>query len=159
MAVDFFPEMFDFVFVSIYVRIGRNFQNEVSGEISVLADVVASQLNSLNWRLNGSWKENMHRSKLIEWCYYCIYVRPQCEPCTFFLFQSNPAHWLMKKLRAPMGSTVHNFCSTGYFKWLFLGTPFSSGNDNFWKLRELPVLQPKCNLINSTLLGTSLSSY
>ena len=48
MAVDFFPEMFDFVFVSIYVRIGRNFQNEVSGEISVLADIVASQLNSLN---------------------------------------------------------------------------------------------------------------
>ena len=66
MAVDFFPEMFDFVFLSIYVRIGRNFQNEVSGEISVLADVVASQLNSLNRRLNGSWKENMHRSKLNE---------------------------------------------------------------------------------------------
>ena len=47
MAVDFFPEMFDFVFVSIYVRIGRNFQNEVSGEISVLADVATCQL-SLN---------------------------------------------------------------------------------------------------------------
>ena len=44
MAVDFFFfRNCYFVFVSIYVRIGRDFQNEVSGEISVLADVVACQ--------------------------------------------------------------------------------------------------------------------
>ena len=48
MAVDFFSENVISFLCVFLCRIGRNFQNELSGEISVLADVVASQLNSLN---------------------------------------------------------------------------------------------------------------
>ena len=44
------------------VKISQNIQNEVSLERSIFADVVAYQFINLNWKLNGSRKENMHRS-------------------------------------------------------------------------------------------------
>ena len=49
-------------FVCNLVRIDQNIQNEVLAEITIFAEVVAYQLISLNWKLNGSRKENMHRS-------------------------------------------------------------------------------------------------
>ena len=44
------------------VRIGQNIENEVSVERFIFAYVVAYQLISINLTLNGSRKENMHRS-------------------------------------------------------------------------------------------------
>ena len=44
------------------VRISQNIQNEVSLERSIFADVVAYQFINLNRKLNGSRKENIHRS-------------------------------------------------------------------------------------------------
>ena len=40
------------------VRISQNIQNEIS--LETFADVVAYQFINLNWKLNGSRKENMH---------------------------------------------------------------------------------------------------
>ena len=42
--------------------IGQNIQNEISLERSIFADVVIYQLINFNWKLNGSRKEDMHRS-------------------------------------------------------------------------------------------------
>ena len=47
MAVDFFAKI-SFRFCVYLNRIGWNFQNEVYREISILVDVAACQLNSLN---------------------------------------------------------------------------------------------------------------
>ena len=44
------------------VKISQNIQNEVSLERSIFADVVAFQFINLNPKLNGSRKENIHRS-------------------------------------------------------------------------------------------------
>ena len=44
------------------VRIGQNIQNEVSLERSIFVDVVANHFINLNVKLNGSRKEDMHRS-------------------------------------------------------------------------------------------------
>ena len=44
------------------VKISQNIQNEVSLERSIFADVVAYQFINLNRKLNGSRKENIHRS-------------------------------------------------------------------------------------------------
>ena len=44
------------------VKISQNIQNEVSLERSIFADVVAFQFINLNRKLNGSRKENIHRS-------------------------------------------------------------------------------------------------
>ena len=44
------------------VKISQNIQNEVSLERSIFADVVAFQFINLNRKLNGSGKENIHRS-------------------------------------------------------------------------------------------------
>ena len=44
------------------VKISQNIQNEVWLERSIFADVVAYQFINLNWKLNGSRKENIHRS-------------------------------------------------------------------------------------------------
>ena len=44
------------------VKISQNIQNEVSLERSIFADVVAFQFINLNRKLNGSRKENVHRS-------------------------------------------------------------------------------------------------
>ena len=41
---------------------GQNIQNEISLERSIFADVVVYQLINCNWKLNGSRKEDMHRS-------------------------------------------------------------------------------------------------
>ena len=49
-------------FVCNSVRIGQNFQNEVSMERCIFAEVAASPRNSFNWKLDGSKKENMHCS-------------------------------------------------------------------------------------------------
>ena len=43
------------------IRIGQNIQNKVSLERSIFTDIIAHQFN-LNWKLNGSRKENMHGS-------------------------------------------------------------------------------------------------
>ena len=40
------------------VKISQNIQNEVSLERSIFADVVAYQFINLNWKLNGSRKED-----------------------------------------------------------------------------------------------------
>ena len=50
------------------VRISQNIQNEVSLERSIFADVVAYQFINLNRKLNGSRKENIHRSMWKEAC-------------------------------------------------------------------------------------------
>ena len=44
------------------VRIGQNIQNEVLQKRSIFADVVAFQFLNLNGKLNGSRKEDIHRS-------------------------------------------------------------------------------------------------
>ena len=44
------------------VKISQNIQNEVWLERSIFADVIAYQFINLNWKLNGSRKENMDRS-------------------------------------------------------------------------------------------------
>ena len=44
------------------VRIGQNIQKEVSLERYIFADVVAYQFIKLNWKLNGSSEECIHRS-------------------------------------------------------------------------------------------------
>ena len=44
------------------VKISQNIQNEVSLERSIFADVVVYQFINLNRKLNGSRKENIHRS-------------------------------------------------------------------------------------------------
>ena len=44
------------------VKISQNIQNEVSLERSIFPDVVAYQFINLNRKLNGSRKENIHRS-------------------------------------------------------------------------------------------------
>ena len=44
------------------VKISQNIQNEVSLERSIFAEVVAFQFINLNRKLNGSRKENVHRS-------------------------------------------------------------------------------------------------
>ena len=44
------------------VKISQNIQNEISLERSIFADVVAYQFINLNRKLNGSRKENIHRS-------------------------------------------------------------------------------------------------
>ena len=41
---------------------GQNIQNEISLERSIFADVVTYQLINFTWKLNGSRKEDMHRS-------------------------------------------------------------------------------------------------
>ena len=48
------------------VKIGQNIQNEVSLERSIFANVVAYQFINLNEKLNGSRKENIHRSMWTE---------------------------------------------------------------------------------------------
>ena len=50
------------------VKISQNIQNEVSLERSIFADVVAYQFINLNGKLNGSRKENIHRSMWKEAC-------------------------------------------------------------------------------------------
>ena len=59
--MDFSPKCYLFCECNS-VRIGQNIQNGVSLERSIFADVVAYQFVNFNWKLNGSTKENMHRS-------------------------------------------------------------------------------------------------
>ena len=44
------------------VKISQNIPNEVWLERPIFADVIAFQFINLNWKLNGSRKENIHRS-------------------------------------------------------------------------------------------------
>ena len=50
------------------VKISQNIQNQVSLERSIFADAVAFQFINLNRKLNGSRKENIHRSMWKEAC-------------------------------------------------------------------------------------------
>ena len=56
-----FPENVTFFCECNSVRVGQNIQDKVSLERSLFTDIVAKQFN-LNWKLNGSRKENMHCS-------------------------------------------------------------------------------------------------
>ena len=62
MAEDFSPPKFYLFCECNSVRFGQNIQNEISLERSIFADVVAYQYINLNWKLNGSREECIHRS-------------------------------------------------------------------------------------------------
>ena len=57
-----FPQNVTFICECNSVRIGQNIQNEVALERYIFADVVAYQFVNLNWKLNGSGEECIHRS-------------------------------------------------------------------------------------------------
>ena len=61
LAVDFSLRCYIFCDCNS-VRICQNIQNETLLERSICFDVVAYQFINLNWKLNGSRKENMHHS-------------------------------------------------------------------------------------------------
>ena len=61
VAADFSPKYYLFCECNS-VTIGQNIQNEVSLERSIFADVVAYLFINLNWKLNGSRGECIHRS-------------------------------------------------------------------------------------------------
>ena len=61
MVVDFSPKSYLFC-ESNYARIGQNIQKKISLESSIFGDVVARQFVNLHGKLNGSRKEDMHRS-------------------------------------------------------------------------------------------------
>ena len=57
-----FPQKVTFFCESNSARIGQNIQKKISLESSIFGDVVAHQFVNLHLKLNGSRKEDMHRS-------------------------------------------------------------------------------------------------
>ena len=76
------------------VRIGQNIQNKVSLERSIFTDIAAYQFN-LNWKVNGSRKENMHCSIWNENDQSSRWSDCVCKKSEFRSPLLNPDHWLL----------------------------------------------------------------